>query len=299
MDGCLVPVAEWPNGRSECYAVAPGIPDLDERECQDAMPKGLYRRLEDDGVLIVEEGRRVSDPETLLDHLVGLGIQPETVYCDRFNQGRLRDAIGTAPGIPETVLCESRGHGRVFCLAIVRRFGLGRRPVPDRLEDATVIEPVHPIERGELHRLQASPRAAGSNHLGLVQPGDGLGQGVIVRIANAPDRLLDAGLGQAFGVADGEILRPSVAMMDQGVARAHHTVVQGLLERVERQVGAKRACPRLGEVVLWRQLLRLCATLGRFRVHSETLGTARCAKVRSSSRRVLGLADFSFRLASG
>ena len=26
------------------------------------------------------------------------------------------------------------------------------------------------------------------------------GQGVVVRIANAPDRLLNAGLGQAFGV---------------------------------------------------------------------------------------------------
>ena len=45
----------------------------------------------------------------------------------------------------------------------------------------------------------------------LNRAGDGLGQGVIVRITNAPDRLLDAGLGQAFGVADGEILRPSVA----------------------------------------------------------------------------------------
>ena len=30
----------WPNGRSECYAVCPGIPDLAERERQDAMPAG-------------------------------------------------------------------------------------------------------------------------------------------------------------------------------------------------------------------------------------------------------------------
>ena len=83
----------WANGRSEAYAVCPGVPDLDEREKQDGMPRGLYRRLESEGALIVEEGRRVSDPETLVAHLVGLGIKPENVYCDRFLIGRLKDAV--------------------------------------------------------------------------------------------------------------------------------------------------------------------------------------------------------------
>ena len=93
----------WANGRSECYAVCPGVPDLDERERQDAMPKGLYRRLEADGVLIVEDGRRVSDPETLLHHLVGVGIKPEAIYCDRFLIGRLRDAVAGRWPIVERV----------------------------------------------------------------------------------------------------------------------------------------------------------------------------------------------------
>ena len=35
----------WSNGRTECYAVCPGLPDLAERERQDAMPRGLYRKL--------------------------------------------------------------------------------------------------------------------------------------------------------------------------------------------------------------------------------------------------------------
>ena len=83
----------WPNGRSECYAVCPGVPDLAERERQDAMPRGLYQRLADDGVLLTEEGRRVSEPETLLTHLVGLDIKPDTIYVDRFLIGRLRDAV--------------------------------------------------------------------------------------------------------------------------------------------------------------------------------------------------------------
>ena len=38
-----------------------------------------------------------------------------------------------------------------------------------------------------------------------------------------------------------ERLRPAVAVVDQGIARVHHAGVQGLLKRVERQVGAKRA----------------------------------------------------------
>ena len=93
--------AIWPNGRSECYAVCPGIPDLAERERQDAMPRGLYRRLHDDGVLLVDEDLRVSRPATLIDHLVGVGIVPEAIYADRFALGTLKDAVaGRWPIIP-------------------------------------------------------------------------------------------------------------------------------------------------------------------------------------------------------
>ena len=91
----------WPNGRSECYAVCPGIPDLAERERQDAMPRGLYRKLHDDGVLIVDEGLRVSRPATLINHLVQIGIIPNTIYCDRFALGTLKDAVaGRWPIVP-------------------------------------------------------------------------------------------------------------------------------------------------------------------------------------------------------
>lgn len=84
----------WPNGRSECYALCPGIPDLAERERQDAMPRGLYRRLHDDRVLLVDEDLRVSRPAVLIDHLVEIGIKPEAIYCDRFMLGALQDAVG-------------------------------------------------------------------------------------------------------------------------------------------------------------------------------------------------------------
>ena len=94
---------QWPNGRAECYAICPGVPDLGARERQDAMPRGLYQTLHDDGVLIVEEGRRVSEPETLLAHLVGLGIKPGSIYVDRFNLGRLKDAVSGRWPIVERV----------------------------------------------------------------------------------------------------------------------------------------------------------------------------------------------------
>ena len=91
----------WQSGRSECYAVAPGIPDLEAREKQDAMPRGMYRKLFEDGVLIIDEGRRVSRPQTLIDHLVSAGIDADMVYCDRFVLGDLKDAIaGRWPIVP-------------------------------------------------------------------------------------------------------------------------------------------------------------------------------------------------------
>ena len=88
----------WRNGRAEAYALCPGVPDLTERERQDAVPDGLYRRLAADGVLMVDEGRRMSRVEVLVRRLLESGIRPEAVYADRFLLGDLQDAIdGRAP----------------------------------------------------------------------------------------------------------------------------------------------------------------------------------------------------------
>ena len=83
----------WRNGRSETYAVCPGVPELAERERQDAMPKGLYQRLHDQGVLILDAGLRVSKPSTLVDYLLSLGIVPEVIYADRFLLPALKDVV--------------------------------------------------------------------------------------------------------------------------------------------------------------------------------------------------------------
>ena len=65
------------------------------------MPRGLYRRLADDGVLVVDEELRVSRPSTLIDHLLEVGVRPEVFYCDRFMLGALQDAVaGRWPIVP-------------------------------------------------------------------------------------------------------------------------------------------------------------------------------------------------------
>ena len=48
----------WPSGRLEVTAVCPGIPGLSEQEKRDGVPAGTYRRLADQGSMVVAEGWR-------------------------------------------------------------------------------------------------------------------------------------------------------------------------------------------------------------------------------------------------
>lgn len=73
---------------------------------------------------------------------------------------------------------ESRRHGVLGSPCVVARLGLRRRDISDRLEKPVVVEPVHPFERREFHRLDAAPRPSPVDHLGLEQAVDGLGQRV-------------------------------------------------------------------------------------------------------------------------
>ena len=93
--------ALWENGRSECYALCAGVPDLAARERQDGMPRGAYTALREDGVLVTDEGRKVARVEVLIDHLIALGIYAEVMTCDRFLVGAVEDAVdGRWPVVP-------------------------------------------------------------------------------------------------------------------------------------------------------------------------------------------------------
>ena len=100
-------------------------------------------------------------------------------------------------------------------LVPVGRLRLGRRDVADRLQQPVVVEPRHPFQRGQFDSLARLPRPAPVDDLGLVQPVDGLGQGVVVTVTGGADRGLDASLCQALAVADRDVLAAAVAMVGQ------------------------------------------------------------------------------------
>src|SRR5262249_44172549 len=74
-----------------------------------------------------------------------------------------------------------------------------------------VVEPIDPIEGGVLDIVELTPGTTVVNDLGLEQSDDRLGEGVVVRVADAADRRLDAGLLQALSVTNREILAAPVA----------------------------------------------------------------------------------------
>src|SRR5262245_47276691 len=114
-------------------------------------------------------------------------------------------------GLPETVFVESDRDGRLVLLTIIHQFKLRWRNVANRFEQPAVVEPIDPFERRVLDIVEISPRATAVNDLGLEQSDDRLGEGVVVRVADAAVRRLDAGLLQALSVADREILAAPVA----------------------------------------------------------------------------------------
>jgi len=71
------------------------------------------------------------------------------------------------------------------------------------------------------------------DHLGLEEAVGGFGERVVIAVADAPDRGLDAGFGEAFGIYDRDILAATVAVMDEAAFPYRPPVVQRLLERVE------------------------------------------------------------------
>ena len=88
-------VAVWGNGRVECKAVAPGIPDLEEQERRDRVPAGTYGKLYDMGQLEVAEGLKVQPPgQRLWAMIMETWGKPQLIVLDRFRlMPEFEDAI--------------------------------------------------------------------------------------------------------------------------------------------------------------------------------------------------------------
>src|SRR5690606_14560537 len=112
--------------------------------------------------------------------------------------------------------------------------------VPDRLEQAAVVEPVHPFEGCVFHGLEAAPGPPTVDDLGLEEPVDRLGQRVVVAVTDAANRRLDARLGQPFSVFDRQILAAAVAVVNQPYALDRAAVMDRLFEGIKDEPGIRR-----------------------------------------------------------
>ena len=59
----------WENGRVECVAVAPGVPEVGAQEKRDRVPSGTYARLLERGQLHLDADRRVPRVSKLIDKI--------------------------------------------------------------------------------------------------------------------------------------------------------------------------------------------------------------------------------------
>ena len=132
---------------------------------------------------------------------------------------------------------ESRHHSELVGSCIEAGFRFCGRDVADGLEQAAVVEPVDPFEGGVFHGIEAAPGATAVDDLGLEQPVDRLGQGVVIAVANTSDRRLYPCFGEAFGVFDRYVLATPIAMVDEAAPMGRPALVDRLLQGIQHKAG--------------------------------------------------------------
>ena len=91
-------VAVWPNGRTEAFAVAPGVPDVARQERRDGVEAGTYQRLVDAGTLHIADGLRIPPIKMVLE--LAAPWKPRAILMDRYRIEELMDTRPKAPVIP-------------------------------------------------------------------------------------------------------------------------------------------------------------------------------------------------------
>ena len=102
-------------------------------------------------------------------------------------------------------------------LPMILGLELHRWHVAERLKQPPMVEPVDPLQRREFDVFQAFPRPTSADDFGLEQPDHGLGQGVIIGVADTAHGRLDPGFPKPLRVANGQVLASPVAVMDQAI----------------------------------------------------------------------------------
>ena len=73
----------------------------------------------------------------------------------------------------------------MFDHSIVLFLSFGGRDIADRFEQPPMVEPVDPFKRGVFDSLEAAPGSTPVYDFGFVKAVDGLGQGVVIAVADA------------------------------------------------------------------------------------------------------------------
>ncbi len=85
-------VAIYRNGRTECLALAPGIPSVEAQEKRDRVGAGVYQKLVSAGLLHVADGLRVQPVAMLADLITETWGLVAGCVADRFRINELADA---------------------------------------------------------------------------------------------------------------------------------------------------------------------------------------------------------------
>ena len=134
---------------------------------------------------------------------------------------------------------ESCSHIEVFTGGIVISFGLIGRMLPigpsrRRLLKQSTQSRVAYTASNDLH----GPRRY---HLGLVEAVDRFGQRVVVAVADAADRRMDPGFGQAIGAFDRQVLDAAVAVMHEARFPGGLPGMYRLFQSIQNEAGMGRA----------------------------------------------------------
>ena len=79
------------------------------------------------------------------------------------------------------------------------------------------------------------PGAQEFDDLGFEQADDALGERAVVRVTDAADGRVDAGVGQAFGVLDRHVLAAAVGMADQAAGARWCPLADSLVQGVQHE----------------------------------------------------------------
>lgn len=142
-------------------------------------------------------------------------------------------------GLPEAELTQSSGHGFGIQCHVEVALDLCGWDVPDRLEQAPVVEPVDPSERRVFHGLEATPPTVVVNVLGLEQAVQCQSRHCH-SCRRSADGWLDASSAKPLPVPDAQALETAVRMGDEPHAFHWPALMDGMLQRIPRALAARR-----------------------------------------------------------